>query len=216
MSRGRFISFEGGEGGGKSTQVRLLAERLRARGHEVVCTREPGGSTGAEALRALLVQGEVDRWSPTAETLILYAAREDHLQRTIRPALAAGAWVICDRFADSTRVYQGHAGRVPMDLVLAIERVTVGENRPDLTLILDLPAKVGLARVASRGNAADRFEKEGVAFHTKLRQGFKAIARAEPERCRLIDASADADAVTEAIRAAVVEHFDIGARLVAS
>ncbi len=215
-ARGRFITLEGGEGAGKSTQARRLAAFLEQKGIEVVLTREPGGSPGAEVLRHVLLAGGAEPFGPEAETMLFAAARRDHLDVTILPALNRGAWVICDRFADSTRVYQGHAGRVPMDLVLAIERVTVGENRPDLTLILDLPAKVGLARVASRGNAADRFEKEGVAFHTKLRQGFKAIARAEPERCRLIDASADADAVTEAIRAAVVERFDIGARLVAS
>jgi len=147
--------------------------------------------------------------------MLFAAARRDHLAVTILPALARGAWVICDRFADSTRVYQGHAGKVPLDFIMAVERVTVGENRPDLTLILDLPAKVGLARVASRGEATDRFEKEGLAFHNKLRAGFKAIARAEPERCRLIDASGDADIVADAIRNAVTEHFGLGARLVA-
>lgn len=213
MSRGRFISFEGGEGGGKSTQVRLLAERLRARGHEVVCTREPGGSTGAEALRALLVQGEVDRWSPTAETLILYAAREDHLQRTIRPALAAGAWVICDRFADSTRAYQGAAGAVAPSLITALERAVVGETWPDLTLVFDLPPELGLARAAGRGGAEARFEAKGIEFHTRLREGFLALAAAEPERCRLIDAAEEIEVVAARVWAEVEARFHLAPAL---
>lgn len=214
--RGRFITLEGGEGAGKSTQAKRLAAFLTRNGIEVVLTREPGGSPGAEILRHVLLAGGAEPFGAEAETMLFAAARRDHLDVTILPALAKGAWVICDRFADSTRVYQGHAGRVPMDLVLSIERVTVGENRPDLTLILDLPAKVGLARVASRGAATDRFEKEGLAFHTRLRQGFKALARSEPDRCRLVDASADADTVTAAIRDIVVERFALAPRLVAS
>lgn len=213
MSRGRFISFEGGEGGGKSTQVRLLAERLRARGHEVVCTREPGGSTGAEALRALLVQGEVDRWSPTAETLILYAAREDHLQRTIRPALAAGAWVICDRFADSTRAYQGAAGAVASSLIAALESAVVGETWPDLTLVFDLPPELGLARAAGRSGAEARFEAKGIEFHTRLREGFRALAAAEPERCRLIDAAEEIEVVAARVWAEVEARFHLAPAL---
>jgi dTMP kinase len=214
--RGHFITLEGGEGAGKSTQARRLADFLAERGIEAVLTREPGGSPGAEILRHVLLGGGAEAFGPETETLLFAAARRDHLNVTILPALERGAWVICDRFADSTRVYQGHAGRVPADFVLAVERVTVGADRPDLTLILDLPAKVGLARVASRGGAADRFEKEGVAFHNKLRQGFRALARAESERCRLIDATKDADAVAEEIRAVVTERFGLGARLVAS
>ncbi len=213
MSRGRFISFEGGEGGGKSTQVRLLAEHLRARAHKVVCTREPGGSTGAETLRALLVQGEVDRWSPTAETLILYAAREDHLQRTIRPALAAGAWVICDRFADSTRAYQGAAGSLAPSLITALEQAVVGETWPDLTLVFDLPPELGLARAAGRGGAEARFEATGIEFHTRLRDGFLALAAAEPERCRVIDASQDVDAVAARVWAEVEARFHLAPSL---
>ncbi len=214
--RGRFITLEGGEGAGKSTQARRLAEFLRSRGIEVVLTREPGGSPGAEILRHVLLGGGAEAFGPETETMLFAAARRDHLNVTILPALERGAWVICDRFADSTRVYQGHAGRVPTDFVLAVERVTVGNDRPDLTLVLDLPAKVGLARVASRGGATDRFEKEGVAFHNKLRQGFRALARAEAERCKLIDASKDADEVAQEISDVVVAHFGFSARLVAT
>lgn len=212
--RGRFITLEGGEGAGKSTQARRLADYLRSRGIEVVLTREPGGSPGAEILRHVLLGGGAEAFGPETETLLFAAARRDHLNVTILPALERGAWVICDRFADSTRVYQGHAGRVPEEFVLAVERVTVGDDRPDLTLVLDLPAKVGLARVASRGGASDRFEQEGIAFHNKLRQGFRALVRAEPERCKLIDAAQEPDAVATEIRAAVADHFGFTARLV--
>nr|WP_293423993.1 dTMP kinase [Phreatobacter sp.] len=214
--RGRFITLEGGEGAGKSTQARRLADYLKSRGIDVVLTREPGGSPGAEILRHVLLGGGAEAFGPETETLLFAAARRDHLNVTILPALARGAWVICDRFADSTRVYQGHAGRVPNDFVLAVERVTVGDDRPDLTLVLDLPAKVGLARVASRGGATDRFEKEDIAFHNKLRQGFRALVRAEPDRCKLIDASQDADIVADEIRAVVAGHFGFAARLVTS
>jgi dTMP kinase len=213
--RGRFITLEGGEGAGKSTQARRLADFLRSRGVEVVLTREPGGSPGAEILRHVLLGGGAEAFGPETETLLFAAARRDHLNVTILPALERGAWVICDRFADSTRVYQGHAGRVPDEFVLAVERVTVGDDRPDLTLVLDLPAKVGLARVASRGGATDRFEKEGIAFHNKLRQGFRALVRAEPDRCKLIDAAQDAEAVAEEIRNVVAGHFALAPRLVA-
>lgn len=214
-ARGRFITLEGGEGAGKSTQAARLAAFLRGRGLTVVQTREPGGSPGAEILRHVLLSGGAEPFGAEAETMLFAAARRDHLAVTILPALEAGAWVICDRFADSTRVYQGTAGKVPMNLILALERVTVGDNRPDLTLILDVPAKIGLARVASRGGAIDRFEQEGLAFHNKLRQGFRALARAEPERCKLIDAAREPDAVAEDIRQAVSARFGFQAQLVA-
>lgn len=214
--RGRFITLEGGEGAGKSTQARRLAEVLRARGIEAVLTREPGGSPGAEILRHVLLSGGAEPFGPETETMLFAAARRDHLKVTILPALERGAWVICDRFADSTRVYQGVAGKVAPDFILALEYVTVGQDRPDLTLILDLPAKVGLARVASRGGATDRFEQEGIAFHNKLRQGFRALARSEPDRCKLIDASQDTEAVAAEIEAVVSGHFGFSARLVAS
>lgn len=199
MTRGRFITFEGGEGAGKTTQIRRLADRLAAYAPEVVTTREPGGSPGAELLRDLLVRGSVDRWSPTSETLILYAAREDHLQRLIRPALARGAWVLSDRFADFTRAYQGAAGGADTVLIAELERAVVGEDRPDLTFILDVPVELGLSRAHGRGGAETRFEDKGVAFHARLRDAFLAIAEDEPARCAVIDATQSPDAVAEAI-----------------
>ncbi len=203
MSRGRFITFEGGEGAGKSTQARILAERLRGLGREVVLTREPGGSEGAESLRPILLEGDGDRWSPTAETLLMYAGRADHLEKRIRPALAAGAWVVCDRFFDSTRAYQGAGGGVAPDFIAQLEQAVVGDDRPDLTLVFDLPVETGLARAHSRAGGELRFEAKGLAFHERLRAGFLAIAAAEPERCVVIDATPAPEAVTEAIWAAV-------------
>ncbi len=214
--RGRFITLEGGEGAGKSTQAKRLARHLESRGLSVVVTREPGGSPGAEIIRHVILSGAAEPFGPDAEAMLFAAARRDHLRTTILPALSRGDWVICDRFADSTRVYQGVAGKVDQAFILALERITVGEDRPDLTLILDLPAKVGLARAAGRGEGADRFEKEALAYHNKLRQGFKALAKSEPERCRLIDAAVDEEAVATAIRDTVDTHFGLGARLVAS
>lgn len=202
MKRGRFITFEGGEGGGKSTQLRRLAERLGDAGHDVIATREPGGSPGAEAIRALLVQGEADRWSPVTETLLMYAARRDHIERVIAPALARGAWVLCDRYADSTRAYQGAGGGTDPALIAALEAHVLAGVTPDLTLILDLPPEVGLARAAARPGAETRFESKGLAFHTKLREGFLGIAAAEPDRCEVIDATAPLEAVEAAVWAA--------------
>jgi len=203
VASGRFITLEGGEGAGKSTQARRLAERLTARGHPVVVTREPGGSEGAEKIRELLVTGAADRWSPMTETLLVYAARRDHVERTIAPALAAGDWVVSDRFADSTRAYQGAGGGVSGSLIQALERHVLGETRPDLTLILDLPVEAGLARIAGRTHAETRFEAKGGAFHQRLREGFLAIARVESDRCAVIDATQGLDAVEAAIWAAV-------------
>jgi len=199
VAQGRFITLEGGEGAGKSTQARRLAERLNARGHRTIVTREPGGSAGAESIRALLVTGQSDRWSPVTETLLMYAARRDHIERTIAPALAAGDWVVSDRFADSTRAYQGAGGGAPASLIQTLERHVLGETRPDLTLILDLPVEVGLERAVSRGGGETRFEAKGVAFHQRLREGFLAIARVEADRCAVIDASQSADDVEAAI-----------------
>jgi dTMP kinase len=214
--RGRFITFEGGEGAGKSTQARFLVQELANRGIRALMTREPGGSPGAEVLREVLLSGAAAPFGPEAETMLFASARRDHLDATILPALARGDWVICDRFTDSTRVYQGVAGKVDPGFIMDIERATVGADRPDLTLILDLPPKVGLARVARRSDGAlDRFEREGLAFHTKLRQGFRALAKAEPQRCKLIDATGDASSVAAAIRAIVIEHFQLAPHMVA-
>lgn len=208
MTRGRFISFEGGEGAGKSTQVNRLAVRLEAGGREVVLTREPGGSPGAEAIRDIVLRGDADRWSPVTETLLMYAARRDHIERVIRPALARGAWVVCDRFADSTRAYQGAAGGTDPALIAALETYILEEVRPDLTLVFDLPAEVGLARADARAGAEMRFESKGLAFHERLRDAFRAIAAAEPERCALIDAAGDRDSVARAVWAMVTERLD--------
>ncbi len=203
MTRGRFITFEGGEGAGKSTQVRLLAERLAQASVRAISTREPGGSPGAEAIRSLLVTGETDRWSSTSETLLLYAARCDHIERTIWPALERGDWVICDRFADSTRAYQGAAGGASEALITALETAIVGDIRPDLTLMFDLPPEVGLSRAAGRGGGEARFEAKGLEFHARLRARFRAIAQAEPDRCVLIDAAPAPNLVADAVWAAV-------------
>lgn len=211
MQRGHFISFEGGEGAGKSTQIRKLAARLEGLGRRVALTREPGGSPGAESLRDLLVQGAADRWSPLAETLILYAARADHLERRIRPALGEGAWVLCDRFADSTRAYQGAGGGTSADVIAALERAVIGEDWPELTLILDLSPAAGLARAAQRGGAEQRFESKGLAFHERLRAGFLEIAAAEPQRCVVINADAGIDEVAATVWAAVCDRFGLAA-----
>ena len=203
MKHGRFITFEGGEGAGKSTQLTRLVARLRTDGREVVATREPGGSPGAEAIRELVLTGAADRWSPVTETLLMYAARRDHVERVIRPALARGAWVVCDRFADSTRAYQGAAGGTAAELIAALERFVLEETRPDLTLIFDLPVEVGLARAHARAGSEMRFESKGLAFHARLRDGFLAIAKAEPDRCALIDADGSVEAVEARVWAAV-------------
>lgn len=208
MTQGFFISFEGGEGAGKSTQIRRLADTLQASGHDVVVTREPGGSPGAEAIRDLLVNGADDRWSPVTESLLMYAARRDHLERLIRPALARGAIVLCDRFADSTRAYQGAGGDAPATLISALEAHVLGGTVPVLTLILDLPAEVGLERAEARGGAA-RFESKGLAFHERLRAGYLEIARQEPERCVVINADAELDAVTAAISDVVAQRLGL-------
>jgi dTMP kinase len=190
--RGRFITFEGGEGTGKSTHARTLADRLEDTGIEVVLTREPGGSPGAEIIRHVLLSGAAKPLGAEAETILFASARDDHVRTTIRPALERGAWVLCDRFADSTRVYQGIVGEVDPRLIEGLERITVGETMPDLTFVLDVPAAVGLARATKRrgGTDADRFESEALEFHEKLRAGFRALAGSEPERCVLIDATA--------------------------
>jgi dTMP kinase len=207
MTRGHFITFEGGEGVGKSTQVRLLAAILEQRGIDVVVTREPGGSPGAEALREVLLSGVAKGYGPFAETLLFAAARDDHLEVTIRPALQAGRWVLCDRFTDSTRAYQGVLGDVDPALIRAIERVVVADTRPDLTFVLDLPATEGLRRAKARGGVSDRFERETIEFHERLREAFLAIARREPTRCIVIDANRDPANVAADILKVVEERF---------
>ncbi len=194
-----FITFEGGEGSGKSTQIKRLAARLKEQGREVLVTREPGGTPEAEAVRALLVSGDVARWTAKSEALLNYAAREQHLEQVIRPALARGTVVLCDRFMDSTRAYQGYAGGCNQSFIDALESAIVGETRPTLTLIFDIDPAVGLARARERGDAVaeDRYERKGLAFHTRLREGFLDILRRNPERCRLIEASQDVDAVAD-------------------
>jgi dTMP kinase len=209
VARGRFITFEGGEGAGKSTQVRRLAARLEAGGREVVTTREPGGSPGAETIRDIVLKGAADRWSPVTETLLMYAARRDHIERVIQPALARGAWVICDRFADSTRAYQGGAGGVDPHLISAMEAHVLDGAQPDLTLIFDLPVAVGLERAHARAGSEMRFESKGAAFHERLRAAFRAIAAAEPERCALIDATGSMDEVEAAVWAAVTARLAV-------
>jgi len=210
VARGRFITFEGGEGAGKSTQLKRLVARLQGLGHEVVATREPGGSPGAESIRDLVLNGAADRWSPTTETLLMYAARRDHIERVIRPALARGAWVVCDRFADSTRAYQGAAGGTDPGLIAALEAHILEETRPDLTLIFDFPPSIGLERALARPGAEARFESKGMEFHERLRAGFLAIAKAEPERCAVIDAQGSVEAVEaqvwEAVEARLALH----------
>lgn len=206
MARERFITLEGGEGAGKSTQARRLAAKLEEMGHTVVITREPGGAPGAEAIRRLIVSGEAERWTPKAEALLIFAAREDHLARTIRPALERGAWVICDRFIDSTRAYQGAAQGLAPQVIDALAEIVIGADMPALTLMLDLPVEEGLARAGKRGGdgaGEDRYEKMKADFHQTLRRAFLDIAAEEPERCAVIDASRSEDEVADAIWAEV-------------
>jgi len=207
MTRGCFITLEGGEGTGKSTQIGRLAAFLRSRVGEPVVTREPGGSPGAEQIRNLLVNGPPEKWSAQTETLLMYAARRDHIERVIEPALARGDWVICDRFHDSTRAYQGVAGGADPALIRALEDHILGRTVPDLTLVLDLPVEEGLARARARGEAEGRFEAKGPVFHEALRQAFLETAVGEPERCVVINASGSADEVAGRIAAAVSDRL---------
>ena len=202
MVSGRFITLEGGEGAGKSTLLRGLAEALRAEGREVVATREPGGAPGADAIRALLVSGDANRWSAMEEALLFAAARLNHLNHTIRPALARGAWVVCDRYYDSTRAYQVAAGGLDPAALDALN-VLIDAPTPDLTLVLDLDPERGVERSQGKHAGEDRFEKKNAAFHARVRAEFRAIARREPERCVIIDAGQDADAVCAAALAVV-------------
>lgn len=199
----RFISLEGGEGGGKSTQIKAIEAYLHAKSIPTVLTREPGGSSGAEEIRKLLVTGEADRWDAETEALLMNSARRDHVVKTIRPALAQDNWVISDRFYHSTLVYQGYAGDVPLEQLQALISFAVGDTRPDLTLVLDLPVEVGLQRAADRHGGESRFEEKGVAFHQRVRDGFRSLANQEPERVVLIDAARPIELVEADCLAAV-------------
>ncbi len=210
-TRGQFITLEGGEGSGKSTQLRRLATTLAERGLKVVTTREPGGSPGAEAIRDLLVKGDTDRWDAVTEALLHFAARRDHLRVTVRPALARGAWVVSDRYADSSLVYQGVGQGVDRGVLDTLFGIATDGLKPDLTLVLDVPVEIGLARAGARRGAEDRYERMGEALHRRLRDGFLAIAAAEPQRCVVIDAAGSIDDVAAAIRAAVDARFELGA-----
>jgi dTMP kinase len=215
--RGRFVTFEGGEGAGKSTQLLRLAEQLADAGYDVMTTREPGGSPGAEAIRHVLLSGAGKPFGTDAEALLFAAARADHVASAIEPALAAGTWVLCDRFIDSTRVYQGVLGKVDPRLIRALERVAIGAARPDLTLILDVPPELGMARVRARpGARLDRFESENLAFHRALRAAYRELADAEPQRCLVIDAGHKVDEVAAAILQAVTSRLIVPDSLAAA
>lgn len=204
---GRLITFEGGEGAGKSTQIQRLAAALRAAGLDPLVTREPGGTPGAEQIRQLLVEGAPDRWLPQSEALLLLAARYDHVVRRIAPALADGRWVLCDRFMDSTRVYQGNAGAVGESVIDRLHASVLGDLRPDLTVILDVPVATGLGRQETPGG--QRYERMTRAFHERVREGFLALARAEPERCLVVDAARPVDIVANDVRALVAQRFGL-------
>ncbi|MGP4689879.1 dTMP kinase [Agrobacterium cavarae] len=212
--KGLFISFEGGEGAGKSTQIRILAETLRSRGLEVVVTREPGGSPGAEAIRHVLLSGAAEAFGVRMEAMLFAAARNDHVEEVIRPALESGAVVLCDRFLDSSRVYQGTTGNLEPDFIETLQRIAVDGTMPDLTLIFDIPAVDGLARARKRaddGAAPDRFEKEELETHEKRREAYLDIALNEPRRCRIVDAKQPQERVTEDVLSMVeplLERFD--------
>jgi dTMP kinase len=207
--RGRFISFEGGEGSGKSTQIKTLAQRLAAAKLRTIVTREPGGSPGAEIIRHVVLSGMGKLLGPDAETLLFAAARDDHVRTVIQPALSKGTWVLCDRFSDSTRVYQGTLGQVSPTVLNAMQRVTIGDLKPDLTVILDVPVEVGMQRAAARrgAGAPDRFEAEDLKFHQDLRDAYRQIAADEPQRCVLIDANADPGTVATSVWAALRDRF---------
>src|ERR1700760_3716110 len=207
--RGKFITFEGGEGSGKSTQIKMLAQRLEAAGLRNITTREPGGSPGAEITRHVLLSGVGKLLGPEAETLLFAAARDDNVRTVILPALNRGSWVLCDRFFDSTRAYQGSLGQVSPDILNALQRVTIGDLKPDVTIILDVPVEVGMQRAALRrgSGTADRFESEDMNFHQGLRAAYRKIAAEDPKRCVLIDATSDPDSVGQTIWNTAREHL---------
>jgi len=208
MTQGVFITFEGGEGSGKSTQAERLGQALDSAGIEVIVTREPGGAPAAEDIRTLLVNGDADRWTPKSEALLNYAARAEHLRQTIHPALQSGKWVLCDRFADSTTAYQGYGHGLGSDWVGALHQLVVGDLQPDLTIILDIPVLTGLKRAAIRGGV-DRYERMDEQFHERLRSGFLEIAERQPERCTVVDATGSIDEIQATIRQVVRAKFAV-------
>lgn len=207
---GRFVTFEGGEGAGKTTQTARAAAWLESRGLGVLRTREPGGTEGAEAIRRLLVEGSPERWTALSELLLVAAARTEHLARVIDPALAAGKWVVCDRFLDSTRVYQGLAAGLGLELVDRLQGELLRFRLPDLTLVLDLPVEQGLER-SRTARPESRFERKGEAFHERVREGFRTLARAEPDRIVLVDAARPEEEVAREIRALLAARFGLDA-----
>lgn len=209
--RGKFITFEGGEGAGKTTQILRLTEWLTSSGLKVTRTREPGGSPGAEEIRKLLVEGAVDRWSATTEVLLHFAARRDHLEKTIKPALEAGHWVLCDRFVDSTMAYQGYGHELGRDIIEQLQEIVIADNLPDLTFIFDIDPKVGLARAATRAGGEDRYESMVLAFHERLRAGFLDIAAKAPGRCAVIDANRPQGDIETELRRLVTERLQLDA-----
>ena len=207
VETGRLITFEGGEGAGKSTQVSILVERLRSAGRHAITTREPGGSPAAEDIRETLLSGKVKQFGPFAEALLFSIARADHIDTVISDALARGQWVVCDRFLDSTRAYQGATGGVPAPVISALERLTLHGIMPNLTIVLDIPVEEGLARMARRRGAPDRFESQDIAQHERIRKAFLDIAEEEPGRCVVIDASKPEALVAEDVWEAVAERL---------
>lgn len=207
--KGKFITFEGGEGSGKTTQIALLAEALESQGIDVVCTREPGGTAGGEAIRALLVNGDTDLWMPLSEALLNYAARFEHVSRLIAPAVARGAWVLSDRFSDSTLAYQGYAHAMDRETIARLHRLVLGPFEPDLTLIVDVPVEVGLARACARGTGEDRYERMGTDFHQRLRDGFLDIARKNIARCAVINGESAVRDVHRDVCAVVQSRFGV-------
>jgi len=219
VAQGKFITLEGGEGGGKTTQATLLAERLRKAGLDVLQTREPGGTPRAEVIREVLLSGKARRFGALGEAVLFYAARESHLELAIRPALEKGTWVVCDRFSDSTRAYQGAAGGLPLSVIDVLDSAVVGKTRPDLTVVFDLPPELGLKRATERQRQSekagspdpdlDRFETMNLTFHRALREEFLAIAKADPDRCVVVDASRDMQLVADEVWAIVRRKFDL-------
>ncbi|PCI37019.1 MAG: dTMP kinase [Rhodospirillaceae bacterium] len=209
LERGKFITLEGGEGAGKSTQITLLKEALESQGLTVLVTREPGGTPGGEDIRNLLVKGDTLKWEPLTEALLNYSARHEHLEKVILPALEQGTWVLCDRFSDSTMAYQGYGHSMNREVIRRLHRLVVGDFYPNLTLILDMPVAEGLKRAASRGEGEDRYERMGQDFHDRLRDGFLDIAKKDPGRCVIVDATGDVGTVAMVINVEVADRMRV-------